>query len=63
LSALCLEDVRFARTIERIQSIFESELYKIAVIHLFLQGYTDSSLIDFELSLNNPSIVYERQRV
>jgi hypothetical protein len=62
-SVLAAEDVRFARTIERIQSIFESELYKIAVIHLFLQGYTDSSLIDFELSLNNPSIVYERQRV
>lgn len=62
-AVLAAEDVRFARTIERIQSIFESELYKIAVIHLFLQGYTDSSLIDFELSLNNPSIVYERQRV
>jgi hypothetical protein len=62
-AVLAAEDVRFARTIERIQSIFESELHKIAVIHLFLQGYTDSSLIDFELSLNNPSIVYERQRV
>jgi hypothetical protein len=62
-SVLAAEDVRFARTIERIQSIFESELYKIAVIHLFLQGYSDASLIDFELSLNNPSIVYERQRV
>lgn len=60
---LAAEDVRFARTIERIQSIFESELNKIAVIHLFLQGYTDASLIDFELKLNNPSIVYERQRV
>lgn len=62
-SLLAAEDVRFARTIERIQSIFESELNKIAVIHLFLQGYTDASLIDFELKLNNPSIVYERQRV
>jgi hypothetical protein len=62
-AVLAAEDVRFARTIERIQSIFESELYKIAVIHLFLQGYSDASLIDFELSLNNPSIVYERQRV
>lgn len=60
---LSAEDVRFARTIERIQSIFESELNKIAVIHLFLQGYTDASLIDFEIKLNNPSIVYERQRV
>lgn len=60
---LAAEDVRFARTIERVQSVFESELTKIAIIHLFLQGYTDASLIDFELKLNNPSIVYERQRV
>lgn len=62
-AVLAAEDVRFARTIERIQSVFESELTKLAIIHLYLQGYSDASLIDFELTLNNPSIVYERQRL
>lgn len=62
-AVLAAEDVRFARTIERIQKIIESELNKVAVIHLYLQGFTDHELIDFELSLNNPSIVYERQKM
>lgn len=62
-AVLAAEDVRFARTIERIQKIFESELTKLAIIHLYLQGYTDYSLVDFELKLNNPSIVYERQKM
>jgi hypothetical protein len=62
-AVLAAEDVRFARTIERIQKIFESEFNKLAIIHLYLQGYNDHSLIDFELTLNNPSIVYERQKV
>lgn len=62
-AVLAAEDVRFARTIERIQSVIESELTKLAIIHLYLQGYADATLIDFELSLNNPSIVYERQRI
>lgn len=62
-AVLAAEDVRFARTIERIQKIIESEFNKLAIIHLYLQGYTDHSLIDFELTLNNPSIVYERQKI
>jgi len=62
-AVLAAEDVRFARTIERIQKIFESELTKMAIIHLYLQGYTDYSLVDFELTLNNPSIIYERQKM
>lgn len=62
-AVLAAEDVRFARTIERIQKIFESELNKIAVIHLFLQGFTDHHLVEFDIKLNNPSIVYERQKV
>ena len=62
-ATLAAEDVRFARTIERIQKIFVSELTKIAVVHLYTQGYKDEDLINFELSLTNPSIVYEKQKV
>ena len=62
-STLAAEDVRFARTIERIQKIVLSELYKIAVIHLYAQGFEDADLVNFELNLTSPSIIYERQKV
>jgi len=62
-ATLAAEDVRFARTIERIQKIFVSELTKIAVVHLYSQGYKDADLVNFELSLTNPSLVYEKQKV
>ena len=48
-ATLAAEDVRFARTIERIQRIVLSELTKVAVVHLYSQGYTDSALVDFDL--------------
>jgi len=62
-ATLAAEDIRFARTIERIQKIFVSELTKIAIVHLFSQGYSNAELIEFELSLTSPSIVYEKQKV
>ena len=62
-ATLAAEDVRFARTIERIQKIFTSELTKIAIVHLYTQGYKDAELVNFDLSLTNPSIVYEKQKV
>jgi len=62
-ATLAAEDVRFARTIERIQRIFVSELYKIAMVHLASQGFEDSDLVDFELALTNSSIVYEQEKI
>jgi hypothetical protein len=62
-ATLAAEDVRFARTIERIQRITISELTKIAVVHLYSQGFTDSALVDFELELTNPSTIYEQERL
>ena len=62
-ATLAAEDIRFARTIERLQKIFVSELTKIAIVHLYTQGYSDSELINFELNLTSPSIVYEKQKV
>jgi hypothetical protein len=62
-ATLAAEDIRFARTIERIQRILVSELYKIAVVHLYTQGYDGDDLVNFELSLTTPSIIYDQERV
>ena len=40
-----------------------SELYKIAFVHLYIQGYRDESLTNFELSLTTPSIIYDQERI
>lgn len=56
-------DIIFARTIERIQKIFVSELYKIAVIHLKTQGFSLEEILNFEIMLTNPSLVFERQKI
>jgi len=62
-ATLAAEDIRFARTIERLQRIVVSELNKIALVHLYTQGYTDESLTNFEISLNSPSIIFEQERM
>lgn len=62
-SLLAAEDVRFARTIGRIQKVIIGELYKIAYIHLMAQGFTNSELLEFEITLTNPSLIYERQKI
>ena len=62
-ATLASQDFRFARTIERIQKIIASELYKIAVVHLYAQGFTDEDLVDFSLSLTAPSSIYEKEKI
>jgi hypothetical protein len=62
-ATLAAEDIRFARTIDRIQRIMLSELYKIAIVHLYTQGYTADNLANFELNLTTPSIIYDQERV
>jgi hypothetical protein len=62
-ATLAAQDLRFARTIERIQRILISELYKIAAIHLYAQGYKNEDLVNFDLELSSPSIVYEQERI
>jgi hypothetical protein len=51
---LSLQDIRFARTINRIQKSMLAELNKIAIVHLFLLGFEDE-LQNFTLGLSNPS--------
>ena len=62
-ATLAAEDIRFARTIERVQRIVISELTKIAIVHLYSQGYTDAKLVDFSLQLTNPSTIFEEERI
>jgi hypothetical protein len=51
---LALLDIRFARTINRIQKAIIQELNKIAIIHLYVLGFEDE-LENFSLGLTNPS--------
>ena len=62
-ATLAAEDIRFARTIDRLQRIVLSELYKIALVHLYVQGYKGETLTNFELSLTTPSIIYDQERI
>jgi hypothetical protein len=62
-TTLASMDIRFARTIERLQKIVISELTKIAIVHLYAQGFEGEDLIGFELGLTAPSIIYDQQKV
>ena len=62
-ATLAAEDVRFARTIERIQRTVVSDLTKIAFVHLAAQGIEDSEMTNFELTLTNASTIYEQEKV
>ena len=58
-STLAQEDIKFARTIQRIQKIVVSELAKVSLIHLYLRGYDEASIYNFDLRLTNPSTITE----
>ena len=62
-ATLAQQDIRFARTIDRIQRIILSELNKIALVHLYTQGYTDETLTNFTLNMTTPSIIYDQERI
>lgn len=59
---LALQDVRFTRTINRIQQAFIMELTKIASIHLYLLGFKDE-LTNFNITMNNPSTQAEQLQI
>jgi hypothetical protein len=62
-ATLAQKDVRFARTIQRLQRVVVGELEKIGIVHLFTLGYRGSDLISFKLSLNNPSKIAALQEL
>jgi hypothetical protein len=60
-ATLAAHDVRFARTIHRIQTVLVSELTKIALVHLLVQGLDEADATNFELSLTNSSTIYDQE--
>jgi len=62
-ATLAAQDIRFAKTIERIQKVLVSELTKIAIVHLYSQGLDNEEELDFTLELTIPSKIYEQERV
>ncbi len=62
-ATLAQKDIRFARTIQRLQRVVVSELEKIGIIHLYTLGFRGTDLISFGLSLNNPSKIAALQEL
>lgn len=56
-------DIQFSRRINRLQELFLTELEKIALIHLVVNGVEGADLYDFQLKLTNPSVVGEQQKL
>ena len=62
-TTLAQKDVRFARTIQRLQRSIITEIEKIGIIHLYTLGYRDEDLVSFTCHLNNPSKIAEMQEL
>ena len=62
-TTLAQKDIRFARTIQRLQRVVIAELEKIGIIHLFTMGFRNDDLLSFNLQLNNPSKIAELQEL
>ena len=62
-ATLAQEDIRFSRTIQRIQKTILSELNKLAMVHLYAHGYDNDDLLEFTLKLSNPSSIAQQQKL
>jgi hypothetical protein len=62
-ATLAQEDIRFSRTIIRIQKTILAELNKMAMIHLYSHGFDGEELLDFDLQLSNPSSIAQQQKL
>jgi len=62
-TTLAQKDIRFARTIQRLQRVLISELEKVGIVHLYTLGYRGDDLLNFKLALNNPSKIAEMQEL
>ena len=62
-TTLAQKDIRFARTIQRLQRVLVSELEKVGIIHLYTLGYRGDDLLSFKLALQNPSKIAELQEL
>jgi hypothetical protein len=62
-ATLSQQDIRFARTIARVQRTVLAELNKLAIIHLYCNGYTGEDLLDFNIQLSAPSTIAQIQKL
>ena len=62
-ATLSQEDIRFSRTIARIQRTVIAEMNKLAIIHLYSNGFDGDDLLDFTLQLPNPSTIAQQQKL
>jgi len=62
-ATLSQEDIRFSRTISRIQRTVIAEMNKLAIIHLYSNGFDGDDLLDFTLQLPNPSTIAQQQKL
>jgi len=62
-TTLAQKDIRFARTVQRLQRPMITELEKIGIVHLHTLGFRGDDLVSFTLQLNNPSKIAEIQEL
>jgi hypothetical protein len=62
-ATLSQQDIRFARSIARIQRTVLAEMNKLAIIHLYCNGYSGEDLLDFNLQLSTPSTISQLQKL
>ena len=62
-TTLAQKDVRFSRTVQRLQRAIISELEKVGIVHLYTLGFRGDDLVSFRLRLNNPSKIAELQEM
>ena len=62
-TTLATKDIRFARTVQRLQRSLITELEKIGIVHLHTLGFRGDDLVNFSLTLNNPSKIAEIQEL
>ena len=62
-ATLSQEDIRLCRTIARIQRTILSEMNKLAIVHLYCNGFSNEDLLDFKLMLSNPSTLAQQQKL
>ncbi len=62
-TTLAQKDIRFARTIQRLQRVVLAEIEKMVIVHLYTLGFRDEDLLGFKLALNNPSKIAELQEL
>tara|TARA_B100000035_G_scaffold261316_1_gene232411 strand:- start:5038 stop:7065 length:2028 start_codon:yes stop_codon:yes gene_type:complete len=62
-ATLAQKDIRFARTVQRLQRSIVTELEKIGLVHLYVLGFRGVDLTSFKISLSNPSKIAELQEL